>query len=514
MRRPLREVRAQMPGNSNSFFQVVATTKFTGRKRVKPFQMESRSESLDALTSHEELTLADGDVEAADFARSSFPDATMIDEYGLTADASDTHHLVPERLVRVAQLLKEIDDRDDASTVHNLGLIKLPQITGQIRDVEQRALELARDEGREEFRTKALAHNLIHLTPPVKIATRLEEVAIVPTPAAHALHGRVGGADGSSDDDADDNGDGNEAFPSISFAMPAPTATAAPAALATSTPAVFAPAARTSAASAAATTSAAAATAAASAAASTLAWSHLGSSVATAAPSAAAAPGTSGSAAVDVHIAGSAAAAVAVAAASSSAASPVSSSAFASSGAFSFTHLLTNGTFSSLASTLANGAQVNTLALTPGRPRSTALHRDGGGGGGGGGISSSVTSRDLLPFAAQPAPSASDPRPGASSGGSAIKRAAADTPSAEASPPAKRPATGLGGASPGGTVSSPGIGVSGAVGASGGRSVFNLRVVPKACLPSQAATSSTTTITMQSNGLSEVKSTRSVEPSG
>jgi hypothetical protein len=474
------------------------------------------SEALDALTSHEELTLVDADVEAADFARSSFPDATMIDEYGLTADASDTHHLVPERLVRVAQLLKEIDDRDDASTVHNLGLMKLPQITGQIRDVEQRALELARDEGREEFRTKALAHNLIHLTPPVKIATRLEEVAIVPTPAAHVLHGRVGGADGSSDDDADDNGDGNEAFPSISFAMPAPTATAAPAALATSTPAVFAPAAHTSAASAAATTSAAAATAAASAAASTLAWSHLGSSVATAAPSAAAAPGTSGSAAVDVHIAGSAAAAVAVAAASSSAASPVSSSAFASSGAFSFTHLLTNGTFSSLASTLANGAQVNTLALTPGRPRSTALHRDGGGGGGGGGggISSSVTSRDLLPFAAQPAPSASDPRPGASSGGSAIKRAAADTPSAEASPPAKRPATGLGGASPGGTVSSPGIGVSGAVGASGGRSVFNLRVVPKACLPSQAATSSTTTITMQSNGLSEVKSTRSVEPSG
>ena len=343
------------------------------------------SEALDALTSHEELTLVDADVEAADFARSSFPDATMIDEYGLTADASDTHHLVPERLVRVAQLLKEIDDRDDASTVHNLGLMKLPQITGQIRDVEQRALELARDEGREEFRTKALAHNLIHLTPPVKIATRLEEVAIVPTPAAHVLHGRVGGADGSSDDDADDNGDGNEAFPSISFAMPAPTATAAPAALATSTPAVFAPAAHTSAASAAATTSAAAATAAASAAASTLAWSHLGSSVATAAPSAAAAPGTSGSAAVDVHIAGSAAAAVAVAAASSSAACPVSSSAFASSGAFSFTHLLTNGTFSSLASTLANGAQVNTLALTPGRPRSTALHRDGGSGGGGGG---------------------------------------------------------------------------------------------------------------------------------
>ena len=485
---------------------------------VSIFLIKVMSESLDALTSHEELTLVDADVEAADFARSSFPDATMIDEYGLTADASDTHHLVPERLVRVAQLLKEIDDRDDASTVHNLGLMKLPQITGQIRDVEQRALELARDEGREEFRTKALAHNLIHLTPPVKIATRLEEVAIVPTPAAHALHGRVGGADGSSDDDADDNGDGNEAFPSISFAMPAPTATAAPAALATSTPAVFAPAARTSAASAAATTSAAAATAAASAAASTRAWSHLGSSVATAAPSAAAAPGTSGSAAVEVHIAGSTAAAVAVAAASSSAASPVSSSAFASSGAFSFTHLLTNGTFSSLASTLANGAQVNTLALTPGRPRSTALHRDGGsgggGGGGGGGISSSVTSRDLLPFAAQPAPSASDPRPGASSGGSAIKRAAADTPSAEASPPAKRPATGLGGASPGGTVSSPGIGVSGAVGASGGRSVFNLRVVPKACLPSQAATSSTTTITMQSNGLSEVKSTRSVEPSG
>ena len=160
---------------------------------------------------------------------------------------------------------------------------------------------------------------------------------------------------------------------------------------------------------------------------------------------------------------------------------------------------------------------MNALALTPGRPRSIALRTDGGDGsssGGGGGGGSSVTSRDLrdlrdlLPFAAQPAPSASDLR-----AGSAIKRAAADSPSAEASPPAKRPATGVGGASPGGTVSSPRIGVSGAVGASGGRSVFNLRVVPKACLPSQAATSSTTTITMQSNGLSEVKSTRSVEPS-
>ena len=66
------------------------------------------------------------------------------------------HHLVPARLVRVANRLKELDDADDSNTVSALQRMKLPQMTGQIRDVEQRALEIGREEGREEVR--ALRH--------------------------------------------------------------------------------------------------------------------------------------------------------------------------------------------------------------------------------------------------------------------------------------------------------------------------------------------------------------------
>ena len=64
--------------------------------------------------------------------------------------ASETHHLVPARLVRVAHRLKQIDESDDSSTISALSRMKLPQMTGQIRDVEQRALEIQREEGREE----------------------------------------------------------------------------------------------------------------------------------------------------------------------------------------------------------------------------------------------------------------------------------------------------------------------------------------------------------------------------
>ena len=91
--------------------------------------------------------------------------------------ASESHHLVPARLVRVAQQLREIDESDDSTAISMLSRMKLPQMTGQIRDVEQRALEIAREEGREEFRVKALMHNLVHHTLPTVIATAKAEPA-------------------------------------------------------------------------------------------------------------------------------------------------------------------------------------------------------------------------------------------------------------------------------------------------------------------------------------------------
>ena len=147
------------------------------------------------LLAHEELA-ADGDEDGVGIAQP--------DDVGQDAD---THHLVPERLVRVAERLKEIDDCDDASTVSALGRMKLPQMTGQIRDVEQRALELARDEGREEFRIKALVYNLIHHTPPTKVVTaKLDEpLPAAPGPPQPRLglllgHASEGAVDGSSDE--------------------------------------------------------------------------------------------------------------------------------------------------------------------------------------------------------------------------------------------------------------------------------------------------------------------------
>ena len=97
--------------------------------------------------------------------------------------ASDTHHLVPARLVRIAHRLKQIDESDDSNTIAALSRMKLPQMTGQIRDVEQRALELQREEGREEFRVKALQHNLVHQSIAPSIATVRQEVA---APSAYA----------------------------------------------------------------------------------------------------------------------------------------------------------------------------------------------------------------------------------------------------------------------------------------------------------------------------------------
>lgn len=84
---------------------------------------------------------------------------------------ASNHHLVPARLVHVAHRLKQIDESDDTNTIAALGRMKLPQMTGQIRDVEQRALEIQREEGREQFRIKALHLNLVNHTVPSVIAT-------------------------------------------------------------------------------------------------------------------------------------------------------------------------------------------------------------------------------------------------------------------------------------------------------------------------------------------------------
>ena len=83
---------------------------------------------------------------------------------------SDNHHLVPARLVRVAHRLRQIDDSDDTNTISALSRMKLPQMTGQIRDVEQRALAIQREEGREEVSDSPLL--LLHassrlLSPPL-----------------------------------------------------------------------------------------------------------------------------------------------------------------------------------------------------------------------------------------------------------------------------------------------------------------------------------------------------------
>lgn len=81
------------------------------------------------------------------------------------------HHLVPARLVRVAHQLKQLDEADHTKTIATLSRMQLPQMTSQIRDVEQRALEMQREEGREEFRVKALSYNLVNRTIPEKIVT-------------------------------------------------------------------------------------------------------------------------------------------------------------------------------------------------------------------------------------------------------------------------------------------------------------------------------------------------------
>jgi len=117
-------------------------------------------------------------------------------------DSSIDRFMVPPRLLHVHKKLEKLDDNNDDESIANLQSMALPQMTGQIRDIEkarlqrlcasrlgnahpspplppaqpaqpgssvganmwpwllQRALELARDEGREQFRLHALIRNL------------------------------------------------------------------------------------------------------------------------------------------------------------------------------------------------------------------------------------------------------------------------------------------------------------------------------------------------------------------
>ena len=67
---------------------------------------------------------------------------------------------VPVRLLQLAAELQVINSENDGTAVSRMQALPLATMTGQIREIEQRALQLARDEGREEFRTKALLNNL------------------------------------------------------------------------------------------------------------------------------------------------------------------------------------------------------------------------------------------------------------------------------------------------------------------------------------------------------------------
>ena len=78
---------------------------------------------------------------------------------------------VPIRLERVVDELDMIIAEDSTPTVDRLSGLTLAQMTGQIREIEQTALQLAREEGREEFRVKALLHNLAGNGPLATLST-------------------------------------------------------------------------------------------------------------------------------------------------------------------------------------------------------------------------------------------------------------------------------------------------------------------------------------------------------
>ncbi|KAL3899132.1 MAG: hypothetical protein SGPRY_012699, partial [Prymnesium sp.] len=75
---------------------------------------------------------------------------------------------VPFRLERVAIELDRLAAHDDHSSLtagSDLSAHALAEMTRQIREIEKRALQLAREEGREQFRVQALLDNLSYKAP-------------------------------------------------------------------------------------------------------------------------------------------------------------------------------------------------------------------------------------------------------------------------------------------------------------------------------------------------------------
>ena len=94
--------------------------------------------------------------------------------------------MVPSRLVKLAAALKQLDDADDADSITSLSKMSLPQMTAQIRNIEQRALNLAQDESNEEFRVKLLLQNLLYQNQPGQGAYAAEAAASRPEPPPSA----------------------------------------------------------------------------------------------------------------------------------------------------------------------------------------------------------------------------------------------------------------------------------------------------------------------------------------
>ena len=79
---------------------------------------------------------------------------------------SQVQQMVPKRLVKLAAELKQLDEADDAESITTLSKMGLPQMTSTIRDIDQRAANMERDQTREDFRVKSLLQNLLHQNMP------------------------------------------------------------------------------------------------------------------------------------------------------------------------------------------------------------------------------------------------------------------------------------------------------------------------------------------------------------
>ena len=79
---------------------------------------------------------------------------------------AQVQQMVPKRLVKLAAELKQLDEADDAESITTLSKMGLPQMTSTIRDIDQRAANMERDQAREDFRVKSLLQNLLHQNMP------------------------------------------------------------------------------------------------------------------------------------------------------------------------------------------------------------------------------------------------------------------------------------------------------------------------------------------------------------